>query len=328
MSVSISLACGAYDRTSPLVDGRVTVEGVDLTVVLLKPEECFWRMMRYAEFDVAEMSLGSFAVASSEGDDRFVGLPVFPSRSFRHSAVFLRPNSEIESPADLAGMRIGIPEYQMTVGVWVRGLLNDEYGLSPQSVEWVTGGLDSVDRSPLTKPQLYVDGIDVARLESGTLLEALRKGSIDALISPRRPPETAITSGVRRLFPDYLDRELEYFQRTSNFPIMHLVVLRRELAEQNPWICQSITKAMTLAKDLALEELYDPQTAKVSMPFYLAEVERQANLFGSDSWPYGWQANAAQLQTFCRYLFEQGLTSETLDAKALFAPSTLSPSKI
>lgn len=326
--VELTLACGAYDRTAALVDRRVHAEGVDLNVVLLEPEECFWRMLRHAEFDVAELSLASYWIARSHGDDRFVGLPVFLSRSFRHSSLYLPPGSDIAEPAQLAGGRIGVPEYQMTASVWTRGFLSDDHEVRAEDVTWVTGGLTQpgrAERQPLSLPPR----IRTERLADATLDAALRNGSIDALMAPRVPPAFRDPgSGVRRLFDDYAGREEDFYRRTGIFPIMHLVVLRADLHERHPWLAQSLTKAFWAAKDAALDGIADAPALRLSLPFLLHAVEHQAAVFGEDPWPYGLEANRATLETFARHLIEQGLADDPVPPDELFAPSTRFTSRI
>jgi 4,5-dihydroxyphthalate decarboxylase len=328
-ALRLSFACGRYDRVQPLVDGRVAVEGCDVNVIHLDPEELFWRMLRHEEFDAAEMSLGSFAMLLARGDDRFVGIPVFPSRSFRHSAIWVRDGGGIGVPGDLDGARIGVPEYQMTASVWVRGLLQHELGVDVPSVTWRTGGLDQpgrVERQPLRVPDwVKVEPIPADR----TLVEELLDGGIDALTAPRVPAEFRRPgTALRRLLPDWAERERASFTATGIFPIMHLVVLRSEVVERSPWLPASLTKALTEAKDVALAGLADAPALRHTMPFLLAALEEQAEVFGADPWPYGLEPNRRTLEVFLGYLREQGLLESDLAPEALFAPSSLDRSRI
>ena len=326
--VHLTLACGAYDRTAALADGRVRAEGVALNVLQLEPEEVFWRMMRHAEFDVSEMSLSSYAMAVSRGDDRFVGLPVFLSRSFRHSSLYVRSDSDLTDPSTLRGARIGVPEYQMTAAVWVRGLLADEYGLAATDATWVTGGLEQPGRAERQALELP-GGITVERLSEGTLTQALLSGEVDALMAPRVPTAfRAPEPRLRRVFPDYAERELEYHRRTGLFPIMHLVVVRDDVAARHPWVAQSVTKAFTRAKDLAVAGIEDAPALRWSLPFLLDAVERSKAEFGDDPWPYGLEANRRTLEVFLRYMGEQGLLARALAPEELFAPTTHVESRV
>jgi 4,5-dihydroxyphthalate decarboxylase len=311
-----------------LADGRVGVEGAEVEVIYLEPEECFWRMMRYAEFDISELSLSSYWIAKSHGDDRFVGVPVFLSRSFRHSSIYVAADGSVQEPADLSGRRVGVPEYQITAAVWTRGLLSDEYGVAAEDVTWVTGGLREPGRLE-RQPLKLSTQVRVERLEQDTLDHALRSGAIDALMSPRVPPSFRDDeSSVRRLLPNYPELEKEYFLRTRIFPIMHLVVIRSEIHERHPWLAQSLAKAFHEAKRVAVEGIADAPALRLTLPFLLDTVEQQEAIFGNDPWPYGLEANRQTLATFSRYLVEQGLCSEPLESDELFAPSTRLASRV
>jgi len=326
--LDLTFACGGYDRVQPLADGRVPVEGVRLNMLRLEPEECFWRMLQNAEFDVAEMSLSSFSVATAKGDDRFAGIPAFLSRSFRHSSVYVRAGGDLIEAKDLAGRRVGVPEYQMTASVWTRGLLTNDLEVDLSGVTWCTGGLEQpgrVERQPLVLP----DSIHVEPLaQNRTLSEALVEGEIDALMAPRVPGVFRTGSDVRRLFPDYHARERDYFERTGLFPIMHLVVIRRDVLDKNPWVAQSLYKALRQAKRVATAGLANLPALRYTMPFLLAALEEQQEVFGDDPWPYGLEPNRHALETFMSYLREQGLAENPPRPEDLFSPSTLRESRI
>ncbi|WP_426245010.1 ABC transporter substrate-binding protein [Nocardioides sp. LHG3406-4] len=326
--LDLTFACGGYDRVQPLADGRVSVEGVNLNMLRLEPEECFWRMLQNAEFDAAEMSLSSYSIAVAAGDDRFVGIPAFLSRSFRHSTLYVRDGAGITDAKDLAGRRIGVPEYQMTASVWTRGLLTHDLGVDVSDVTWCTGGLEQpgrVERQPLKLP----DSVRVEPLsKDSTLSAALVNGEIDALMAPRVPKVFRKGKGVHRLFPDYRERERDYFERTSLFPIMHLVVVRRDVLEKNPWVAQSLYKALAESKRVATTGLADLPALRYTMPFLLAALEEQAEVFGDDPWPYGLEPNRHALETFMSYLQEQGLLETPPKPEELFSPTTLAESRI
>ncbi|QWF21287.1 hypothetical protein KM427_20445 [Nocardioides sp. LMS-CY] len=327
--LGLTLACGRYDRVGPLVDGRVGVEGIDLNMVPLEPEECFWRMLRFEEFDAAEMSLSSYCMLRARGDERFVGIPAFLSRSFRHSSIYVREGSGIEGPTDLEGRRVGVPEYQMTASVWTRGMLADDHGVDLDSITWRTGGMEQpgrVERQKLVVPdRVRIEPIGPESTLSGALLD----GEIDALMAPRIPSAFSRGEGrVRRLFPDYAERETDYYRRTGNFPIMHLVVVRADVARTHPWVAQSLYKALRQAKAVAIEGIHEAPALRYTMPFLLEAWERQIEVFGADPWPYGVDANRAQLETFSRYLTEQGIVEQSAPVEDLFAASTLIDSRI
>jgi 4,5-dihydroxyphthalate decarboxylase len=324
----LSLACWDYDRTQAIADGRVGVEGVDLTYLPLRVEETFFRMVTYREFDVAEMSLSTY-VMSKFRDDPFIAIPIFPSRVFRHSSIFINEQSGIRTPQDLAGKRVGVPEYQITAAVWIRGMLADEYGVPVSSVEYLTGGGENAGRTE--KPGLALPpGIRVRPIPSDkTLAQMLAAGEIDALYTAAAP-STFLNGapGVRRLWTDYVPVERAYFERTRIFPIMHTVVLRRELYERHRWLAMEFYKAFARAQALAYEDLYRTTALKTMRPWGVAEADSVRELMGDDFWPYGVEANRHTLETFLTYHYDQGLSKRLLSPEELFAPETLQAYKI
>jgi len=324
----LTLACEDYDRTRALKEGTVKPEGIDLNYIALPVEEIFWRMLRYEEFDVAELSMGAFLVDAARGRRRFVAIPVFPSRTFRHRCVFVNVASGIERPEELRGKRVGLPEYTMTAAVWLRGLFQHEYGVSPEEVHWVQGG----EEQPGRKDRVEFDLPPRIRLEvvtDRTLNEMLEKGEIDALMSPRMPSCFLERSPrVRRLFPDFKRVEMDYFRKTGIFPIMHGIVIRMDLYERNSWVAQSLYKAFCEAKDLCFGQIYDSNILRTSLPWTIAEYEEVRSLMGADYWAYGFHANRRVLETLQAYLLEQGLIGQRLDLEKLFAPNTLEAFKI
>jgi 4,5-dihydroxyphthalate decarboxylase len=317
----LTFACGDYDRTRALEEGTVRPDGIDLTYLRLPVEETFFRMLRHREFDVAEMSLSSY-VKSLDTDDRpFVALPVYTSRQFRHAGIFVHAGSGIEAPADLRGKVVGTPEWQLTAGVWIRGILADEYGVPVDSVEYRTGGQETPGRIEKATVDLG-DRIRIRPIPAGRTLSAmLADGEIDALQSPRVP--SSFTGGdvrVRRLFPDPVAAEKEYFARTGIFPIMHVVVVRRDVYERHPWVAQSLTKALGLAKKKATAELYDSSALRVMLPWLIPGLEEARALLGEDYWSYGLAGNEPALATFLRYHHEQGLSRRRYEPAELFAP--------
>jgi len=327
--IHLTLACEDYDRTRALRDGRVKPDGIQLNYLVLPVEEIFWRMLRYEEFDVAELSMGAFLVAAAQGRRSFVAIPVFPSRTFRHRCIFVNTSSGIERPEDLRGKRMGVPEYTMTASVWLRGLLQHDYGIAPEEIYWFQGG----EEQPGRKDRVDFDLPPKIRLEviphDSTLNQMIESGEIDALMSPRMP--TCFLRGsprVRRLFPDFKQTEMDYFRRTGIFPIMHAIVIRKGVCEENPWAAQSLYKAFCDAKDLCFSQIYDSNILRVSLPWDIAEYEETARLMGHDYWPYGFAVNRHVLETLHSYLFEQGLIKQKLGLEKLFAPSTLEAFKI
>jgi 4,5-dihydroxyphthalate decarboxylase len=320
----LSLACWDYDRVAALASGAVRPDGIDLVFLAQPVEETFFRMLRHREFDIAEMSLSSYAVSLAQKAPPFIAIPVFPSRFFRHSSIYVSAKSGIREPKQLAGRRVGVPEYQMTAPVWIRGMLSDEYGVKPDSVEYLTGGEEKPGRSEKLKlslpPRFRVTPIGPKQ----TLAQMLADGEIDALYTARAPSTFhSRPDAVRRLFPDFSTVERDYYRRTRIFPIMHTVVVRRELYRKQPWIAQSLHKAFAEAQRKTYRDLGETAALKAMLPWLAAHVEEARRDMGEDWWPYGFAPNRAVLETFLRYHHEQGLSPKLLAPEALFAPETL-----
>ncbi len=325
----LTLACWDYDRTRALADGRVTPEGIDLNFLPLHVEETFFRMLRNREFDVAEMSLSSYCVSLTREDPAFVAIPVFPSRFFRHSCIFVSAKSGISEPKDLIGKRIGVPEYQMTAPVWIRGVLADEYGVDPASVTYFSGGEEEPGRDEKLKLNLPARFKVVPIGPGQTLSAMLAAGEIDALHSARTPSTFySQPHAVQRLFPNFVEVEKAYFQRTGIFPIMHVIAIRRSVYEANRWIAQSLLKAFEAAQALTYANLAVTSAMTTMLPWQVAAVEEARAELGDDWWPYGFARNRAALDTFLRYHHEQGLTPKKLEPEALFATETFETFKI
>jgi 4,5-dihydroxyphthalate decarboxylase len=326
--IQLTLACGNYDRTNALALGDVEPEGIELNYLRLPVEETFWRMLRHREFDVAEMSLSSYLMHRSRTDD-FIAIPVFPSRCFRHSCIFIHAGSGIEQPSDLAGKRVGVPEYQMTAPLWQRALLQHEYGVPPSTIQWFQGGLEQSGREEKVQLNLPSDIVLQSISSEQTLSHMLEVGEIDALLSARAPSSFSRGSGaVRRLFPDFKKIEQEYFRKTGIFPIMHVIVLRRDIVEKYPWAGANLYKAFCQAKDRLFEQMTQTAALHVSLPWLIAELEETQRLMGPDFWPYGVAANRKTLDTATQYSYEQGLTPRKLTIEELFLASTLDAFKI
>lgn len=328
-NLPLSLACWNYDRTRALFDGRVRADGIDLTCLDLPVEETFFRMLRHHEFDVAEMSLSSYVVSLAGAEPQFVAIPVFPSRFFRHSCIYIHADAGISRPADLAGRVVGTPEYQMTAPVWIRGILADSYGVAADSITYATGGLEEPGRPEKLTLDLP-SAIRIRRIGPDQTLSALlASGAIDALYTARAPSSFRAGHGrVRRLFEDFVAVEREYYRRTRMFPIMHTVVIRRSVYERHRWIAQSLFKAFQAAKTLAYEDLDQTAALKVMLPWLPAHLEDARREMGEDFWSYGLAANVDVLDTFLRYSHEQGLSPRRLAPEQLFARETLESFKI
>lgn len=325
----LSIAMGNYDRTRALVDGEVRVDGADPIYLMLSPEEMFFRSFRDVAFDVSELSLSTFALKTADGSNPYVGIPVFPSRAFRHTSIHVRSDRGIESPADLEGRRLGTPEYQLTACVWARALLQDEYGVAPSDVIWVRGGMEQGGRREKIPLQLP-SGIRIEEApDDRTLSQMLERGDIDGIVGPRAP--SCFERGhphVRWLFADPSRAAAEYFQRTRIFPIMHVLGVRRDLAERHPWVPMALYKAFSAAKDIALERLTDTSATKVTLPFVEEQLRAARALMGQDFWSYGAGPNHHVLDKFLHHHHAQGLSQRRLQVGELFHPSTLESFKI
>ena len=328
-ALRMAVACGNYDRTRALFDGRVPIEGCDPAFLPLAPEEIFFRAFVHEEFDVAELSLSSYVMRRARGDCPYVGVPAFVSRAFRHSVVYVRTDRGIERPEDLRGRCVGVPEYQLSAAVWVRGMLQDDYRVAPEDLRWVTGGMETPGRAEkvrFTAPA----GLSLEAAPSGeTLAGMLEAGSLDALIAPR-PPSCFVRGAptVGRLFARFGTDEQEYYRRTAIFPIMHLIGVKTALADLHPWLPASVFKAFVAAKGAALEVLDDANALVTSLPLQLWHAAEARSLMGGDWWPYGLTENEKTLDAFLEYHYKQGLSPRRLRPAELFAPSTTSQWKI
>jgi len=327
--LKLSFACWNYDRTRALMEGSIPVDGIDLNYLNLPVEETFYRMARFQEFDVAEMSLSSYCVSLHKPERPFVAIPIFPSRFFRHSSIYINANSGIREPKDLIGKRIASPEYQMTAPVWIRGILSDHYGVAVDAQPYLFGGEEEPGRIEKQKINLPKN-IQVQPIgPTQTLSKMLYDGEIDALYTARMPSSFLKKDGkVKRLFENYAQVEREYYRSTSIFPIMHTVVIRREIYENNRWIAQSLTKAFIAAQQKAYEDLKETAALKTMLPWLCSHVEETAAEMGDDWWSYGLDKNTKVLETFVRYHFEQGLSPKLLKPTELFAPESLEAFKI
>lgn len=325
----LSIAMGNYDRTRALVDGEVQIDGAEPIYMLLSPEEMFFRSFRDVAFDVSELSLSSFALKTAEGTNPYVGIPVFPSRSFRHASIHVRNDRGIDGPADLRGRRLGTPEYQLTANVWARAFLQDDYGVAPADVIWVRGGMEHPGRREKIALQLPPE-IRIEQAPDGlTLSQMLERGDIDGIVGPRAP--SCFGRGhaqVRWLLPEPARAAADYFRRTRIFPIMHVLAIRRELAHRYPWLPMALYKAFTAAKDIALARLADTSATKVMLPFVEEQLRAACELMGPDFWSYGAVPNHHVLDTFLHHHHAQGLSRRRLKVEELFHPSTLESFKV
>jgi len=325
----LTLACWPYDRTRALADGSVRMEGIDLVYLPLEVEETFWRQARFQEFDASEMSLSSYVKTLNSDKPPFIAIPVFPSRSFRHSCIFVSAKSGIRKPEDLKGKRVAAPEYQMTAPVWIRGILADDFGVKVTDVQHFSGGEEEPGRVEKLKLDLP-SHIRYAPIPEGkTISRMLADGELDAFVTARAPSTFySEPDKVRRLFPDYVEREKDFYRRTKIFPIMHTVVIKREIYDANPWIAQALYKGFETAKKRTLHQLAETHVLANMLPWLVSHVEEAQKLIGEDWWPYGLEANRHVLETFLRHHHEQGLSKRRFKPEEIFARETLVSFKV
>jgi 4,5-dihydroxyphthalate decarboxylase len=329
VDVPITVACGNYDRTRAIRDGRVKVEGCTTTYLPLYPEEIFFRAFRYHEFDVSELSMSSYTRMVAAGTCDYVGIPAFVSRLFRHSGMYVRADSGIREPKDLKGKRIGLPEYQITAVVWMRGIMQHEYGVLPTDIQWRSGGQEEPGRDERT-PLKPIPGLDLKPIGKDlTLVNMLRGGELDALFTARGP--SSFLRGephIKRLFSDSRAAEQAYYKKTGMFPIMHLIGIKKELVAQYPWLPSSVYKAFCEAKALAMIDLLDVNALMVTHPWLIPETEETMALMGKDFWSYGIHENMKEITALSQYLYEQGLMDRKVAVEELFHKSMSEISKV
>ncbi len=321
--MSLTLACVATDRTRALIDGRVTVEGVDLAFEPGEPEGIFRRALRERAFAVTELSMSSHILTTARGEAAYIGIPVWPSRAFRHGAIFVRTDRGIARPEDLAGLTVGVPEYQMTAALWVRAILRRAHGVDTRSIRWRTGGLVQAgvdERVALSLPP----GHDVAPIGPGETLDALlASGAIDAYVGPRPPPCMAKGAPVARLFADVRGAEAAWFGATGFFPIMHSIAIRKDVAEAYPSLPRALFRAFSEAKRIAESDLAQVNVLRVALPWAAEHWAETRALMGPDPWAYGFGRNRAELAAMIEAAREDGLIDRPLSAEDLFHPDTL-----
>jgi 4,5-dihydroxyphthalate decarboxylase len=322
--LTLDLGCGDYDIVRPLKDGLVRAEGMEINFITInRPPEVHWRMGVHNEFDAAEMSFGSFVAGKGRGDFPFIGIPAFVYRKFRHSCAYVNVKAGIDRPEDLKGKRVGVPEWQMTATVWLRGFIQDDFAVSPRDILWLTGGLESSERkekvSLTLPPEIKIENIPSGKSLSDMLVE----GEIDALLTAQVPlPYVKRVPQVKRLFANPRQVETEHFRRTGIFPIMHVMVIREEFYRRHPWVALSLYKALLESKNHCIEAIYRNDAIHSALPWTGQHADEIGELMGQDFWPYGVEANRTTLGIFLRYSAEQGLTTRKLAVEELFSKET------
>jgi 4,5-dihydroxyphthalate decarboxylase len=316
---SIKLACWDYDRTRPLIDGRVSAKDIALEIKLMRPQQAFQALLQQSDFHAAEMSLATYVTLKARNECPFVGIPVMLSKMFRHSCIYVRTDAGIRTPADLKGKRVGISQFASTGIVFMRGMLQHEYGVKPSDMEWWLGGLHAPVKPPVTLPSAPGVRVHAAPADK-TLEDMLKAGELDVILSNHFP--TLFEQGwpgIARLFPDFKSVEQDYYRRTGIFPIMHTLVIREDVHRDHPWVAGSLYRAFCEARDMAVDGLYDTDALRLTLPWLLDHIEEARRAFGPDFFAYGVEPNRAALTAIGQYLHEQGLAPRAVAPDELFA---------
>jgi ABC-type nitrate/sulfonate/bicarbonate transport system substrate-binding protein len=320
--LNLSFACCRYDRMEAIREGFVTVEGIDLNCITLRSgRDIFDRMGGGEEFDVAELSASEFISNHGAGDRRFVALPVFPSRVFRHGYIFINTRAGIRTAKDLEGKRVGLPLYTQTAALWVRGHLMHQFGVDLDRIRWVQGAVEDTGTHGKPHAPALLRPVSIEQNESGaSLATLLARGEIDALIGSRKPEILGRDPGIARLFPNYRALERELYERTKIFPIMHLIAIRRELHEQHRWLATSLYKAFVESKRRARGRMRYAGSLSTMLPWLQSEIEEIDEVFGGDPWPYGIEPNRSTLEALVQYMAEQHFIPRVVPIGDLFVP--------
>jgi len=323
--LQLSIALGSYDHTRDVTDGRIPVEGVDLLPLTLPIEEIFYRFVKFREFDISELSFGKYVALRSQGDESFIALPVFISRAFRHSSIYVAANSGLTDLTQLRGKSVGVPEWAQTASVYSRGLLAYQAGVPLNEVDWVQAGVNNPGRGEKVKLKLPA-GLRYRAEPTKSLNDMLLAGEIAAAFSAR--PPRSLGDGIVRMYPDYAAREETYFRETGVFPIMHVLAVRGELLKAHPWLAMNLYKAFTAAKDASMARLSDITAAHAPFAWLAEYAARMRGLFGADFWPYGIEPNRPTLEAFLRYAYEQGVCHRLLTPEEIFPREVQSSFKV
>jgi 4,5-dihydroxyphthalate decarboxylase len=326
--LSLTMAIPDYDHVRDLVSGRVQAEGIDLTPLVYPVEEIFYRFIVYKEFDVAEISFAKYSSLISQGNEDFIALPVFPSRVFRHSSLYVRKDGPIKTIADVKGRKVGIPEWAQTAAVYSRGFLQDQYGIKLSAIDWVQAGVNQPGR--IEKVDLKLpEGVRITRIADKSLNEMLLSGEIDAMLVARAPD--AFVKGdprIRRLFEDFVDVETDYYRKTGIFPIMHAVALKRDVVDKHPWVARNLFTAFEEAKRRSIERVLEATVSLFPIPWYFEHARRGMELFGKDYFPYGIEENRRTLEAFLKWAHEQGVCKRHVAVDELFPDSLHSTHRV
>ena len=326
--VPLTAAMPDYDHVRDLLLGRVQAEGIDLTCLTLPVEEIFYRFIVYKEWEVSEISLAKYVSLIAQGDESFYALPVFPSRVFRHSSLFVRKGGPIKKIKDLEGRRVGIPEWAQTAAVYSRGFLQHQYGIDLAAIKWVQAGVNQPGR--IEKVELKLPkGVKVDRRPDKSLNGMLVSGEIDAVLAAR-PPAAFIDGdpNIRRFFENYQEVETDYYRKTGIFPIMHAVAVRRDVLNKTPWVARSLLNAFEEARRRSIARALDGTVSLFPIPWANDYAKRGMDLLGDDYFPYGIEPNRKTLEAFLSYAHEQGVCKRLLTIEELFPKQLYTTHKV
>jgi 4,5-dihydroxyphthalate decarboxylase len=324
----LTLATTDYDHVRDLTNGAVQADGMVLTAFVLPVEEIFFRFIKNQEWDVSEMSFGKFIGYAAQGNSPFVGIPVFPSRVFRHSAFYVRADRGIKSPKDLQGKSVGIPEWAQTAGMYARGFLAETAGVDLTKIKWVQAGMNEAGREEKVAFKLPA-GMQYSQRRDTSISAMLLSGELDAALCARVPD--AFTQGggkVVRLCPDYRVEEMRYYEATGIFPIMHVIAMRRAVFERYPWVAMNLLKAFELAKERSLARIADLTASRIPVPWAASVASEWGKAFGADPFPYGLEPNRKTLDAFCRFAHAQGVTAKKLAPDDLFPKEVCASARV
>jgi len=318
----LTFACGPYDRTQALRDGTIQVDGVDLNYITMQPAEIFWRQLQYQEFGASEMSLSNYTTLVAGGKSPFIAIPVYPSRVFRHGYFFVNADKGIKSGADLKGKRGGVPEYSMTAAVYMRGLMQHEFGVNFEKIHWVQGAVNKAGAhgKPTVLPLLKPMPIEID--PSGrSLSDLIEDRVVDATLGTSLPESIRTNPDVARLFPNYVEMEREYYKRTGIYPIMHLVAIKRDIYERYPYVATSLYDAFIESKKIAMKHMFNLRALRYMTPFLMRDIDEIYEVFNGDPWPYGVEKNRKTLEALVTYLVGQHLIAAPVKVDDLFVPT-------
>lgn len=318
--IRLSLAISDYEHTRDLVHGVVKPMGIELTGLVYEVEEIFYRFTMNREWDVSELSMGKYVALKSQDDPSLTAIPVFPSRFFRQSSLYVRADSPLTKPADMAGKRIGIPEWAQTASIYTRGWIEHDVGIPLSDIEWIQAGVNDPGRAEKVSLNLP-DGVRYSARPDSSLTEMLLCGEIDIAMTARSPRPYELRDGtIRHMFPDWREIEAKYYKDTGIFPIMHVMALKSATYNRDPWVAMELLKAFELAKERSLKRVLNYSASRIPIPWGYALAEDAVEEFGHDYFPYGVEDNRQTLEAYLAYAFEQGVCARPLTVEELFPP--------